>query len=139
MLVALMELLGVASMLGGLLVIVLVWGIKGALYGYNRGESVKVHTYDDLMDRYRVIRNDYVEYVKRVPVDKAQLKVLVQEVSDMDALIVNAGKVKVDSKVKAVVDRVFTANSRELEGKQLERSIEDLVANDLFLRAAVLA
>ena len=103
---------------------------------HREGEVHKDYTYDDIRDRYKRIRNDYVNRLKDLSIPKDQLRIIIDNIHTADAIIEKAGENK--SLVTKISNFVFSDNRAAYKAHQEERLLEDLAANDLFIKAAEL-
>lgn len=112
----------------------LLWlGITGlALYG--SGADLKDMTYDDLKDRYIRIRQQCVQMLKDSDVDPKTAKDLLEQIYAMDAVIKSTGYFK--PMTAKISNLVFSRHRQANDSIQLQRMLEELAHNDLFIRSA---
>lgn len=92
--------------------------------------------YDDLKDRYKRIRNEYVAHLKDTKLNNEELKHIVSNVKFIDELI---NKLK-DDKVffNVLANAIYKKDKQASQSTIEQRLLEDLAFNDLFLKAAEL-
>lgn len=101
-------------------------------------EPLYVNTYDDAKRRYERIRNDYIRRLRSNPsATKADIETTIETLKKIDEVI----KATPDAKI-SVIDKLFrvfsSATKHRLEIRNIERMIEDLSENNLYLAAAKL-
>lgn len=100
------------------------------------GDDKKDMTYDDLRDRYKRVRNDVVEALKNNKLPDEQVKIFVGNIKAMDKLIEGTNTTKNAFNQLSWV--LFPANRRADASVKEQRMLEDLIANDFFVKAAEL-
>ena len=100
------------------------------------GDDKKDMTYDDLRDRYKRVRNDAVEQLKVTDIHEDQLTAVLATIRMMDKTIGDTNTSK--NAFNQFSWLLFPANRRADTSIKEQRLIEDLVANDLFIKAAEL-
>ncbi len=111
--------------------------VHGVLTG-GRGDTVlrQTNVYDKPIIRMRRIRESLVQQLKYLELDQQQRARLLYEIETIDAVI------KGGSELYTIFDdlsKIFTSNRRADFAFKLERDIEQLANNDLFVNAQRLA
>lgn len=93
-------------------------------------------TYDDIKYRYKRVRNQYVELLKDQELSKEQIKQVIEEIKFMDEIIKDMYSYK--SVVTSIVDFFTPGNRASKDSINFQRLLEELSANDLYLKSASL-
>lgn len=97
---------------------------------------MRTMTYDDLIYRYKRIRNQYVELLKDADLDSEQIKSSIEAVKALDLIINARGDYK--NLVTIIVDFLTPGTGKIDDNVRLQRILEDLSANPLYIKAAAL-
>lgn len=103
----------------------------------NSGDNDKDMTYDELKIRYKRVRQQYIEMIQKLDMDKEQLRAVIDDVHSIDEII------KGTSIYRTIFNRLanfaFASNREAKNDIELQYLIEDLSHNDLFLKSAELS
>lgn len=106
-----------------------------AVFVFN-GDEFKDLTYDELKDRYKRIRNEYVALLKDKDLDDKELKVIIDNVAIADKLINDMVNYKgVFTMLSNALVPVNRKANRAIAEQQL---LEELAFNDLFIKSGEL-
>lgn len=102
------------------------------------GDPGYVTTYDDAKRRYKRIRNDYIRRLRSNPsATKAEIESTINALDKVDRLIAAVPDAKI-----GIIDQIYrmcSSNAKHrLDVRNIERMIEDLSENSLYLAAAKL-
>ena len=106
------------------------------LWLYFGGDADKDMTYDDLKVRYKRIRTQHIEAIKKLDLSKDELNDLIAEVTLIDEFINKATVYR--GPFATLSNFLFSKNRRAIDDITLQQTLEDLMHNDLFLSAAKL-
>jgi len=99
-------------------------------------EDVADYTYDKLKFRYIRMRQDVIDQLKNIKLDKKRVKDLLEQIYAMDLCIKETALVKT---LPAVVANFIFSGAREADKSITDQQLlESLASNDLFLHAAEL-
>lgn len=93
-------------------------------------------TYDELKDRYKRIRNQYIENLKDPSVSSDMTADAVDAIKMIDGLVTDMSKIPQINRILA--DIIIPASRRAKQSIEDQRFIEDLISNDIFVKAAQL-
>ena len=100
-------------------------------------EAFKDYTYEDLVDRYRIMRNEYVSLLKLTDLTKDEKESAILGLKALDGRIKSTGKSKSDLYI--LINSFHSASRNERNIKEFESMLEDMASNDLFIRHAELS
>jgi len=100
---------------------------------YNTGKDLHDMTYDDLKDRYLRIRQQYVQMLKDGDIDRAAAESVLESIYATDRIIKSTGSFK--PLVTRLGNIVFSRHRNADNDIQLQRLIEELAHNELFIKA----
>lgn len=100
------------------------------------GDDKKDMTYDDLRDRYKRVRNDAVADLKNYKLPEEYVDMMVSNIKAMDKIIDTTNTTK--NAFNQFSWLLFPANRRADGSIKEQRMLEDLIANDLFVKSAEL-
>lgn len=116
-----------AAVIGSLLVVNML---------YRDGDVFKDYTYDDLKIRYKRARNEYINILKRLDLDKKTTTNLIEEIYYLDNIIKNTYQY---NGIFTTISNLLFNDSREISNSVKEQQLlEDLAHNDLFIKSAEL-
>lgn len=98
------------------------------------GEGCKDYTYDELKVRYKRIRNEYIEQLKTMDIERNKLTEILNEVYFIDRIISETHQFR--SIFNVVSNFIFTVNKEADSSIKEQQLLEDLSFNDLFIRSA---
>lgn len=118
----------------------LVSALVGIIFGFivksavdTQRTSAKEMTYDNIRDRYKRIRNQIVELIKSPDLSTDVKTALLNEISAID-LVLNNKEVFSSSMEKFFIR--WNSNDRlSAQDIALQRELEDMIANDIFVSA----
>ena len=94
-------------------------------------------SYDDTKYRYKRIRDQMVEMLKDVTLfSKEQTQDIINQIKSLDNIVGERGKYK--NIVTAFMDFLTPSSRDKAASINMQRLLESLSANDLFIRAASL-
>lgn len=134
--------LGVAGAITGVAVTALMGLIVAifALVSYSElkrgaynGLFLNGNTYDVGVDRYKRVRNEMVGRLKTIK-DPAIQKTALQTIKDLDQIIAKYPEPK-DSFGEKIIQFFYSSYNEEKAKRILQQTIEELLANDLFVTA----
>lgn len=143
--------IGSATMLVGATVlnstILAFWGTMGVMTVYLLGIIIasfilwhstydQKMTYDDLKFRYKRIRNQLVEQLKDSDIQKAQARDLIDQIKLLDDIIEKTNGYK--NAVTYFLDFFTPGHAASQDDTKMQRLLEELSANDLYVKAASL-
>lgn len=100
------------------------------------GEDFKDYTYDELKIRYIRVRQQYIEQLKKFNVPDKTLKILINQIADIDEIMDNTSKHKL---LLSRLTNIIFSNARKANDSIEEQILlEELAHNDLFLKSAQL-
>ncbi len=98
------------------------------------GEDFKDYTYDDLKIRYKRIRANYIDVIKKLDIPKSELKDLIDQIYAIDRIMSQTYMpVSIYNKI---ANALFSKAKKADESIREQQLLEDLAFNDLFLEAA---
>lgn len=100
------------------------------------GEGGRDRTYDDMIVRFRRIREQEIEYLKIRKLDAKTVKRVTQSIKDIDQIL--AGMKDYKGPLRLLSNFFISSNKRELDAVAIQRKLEELNANDIFAKAAEL-
>lgn len=103
---------------------------------FNSGEDKQDMTYDRLKMRYKRVRQQSIEMIQKLDMDKDQLRKVVDDIHFMDNIIQNA--VMYRSIYNKLANFVFSSAKEAKKDIELQYLIEELTHSDLFLKSAEL-
>lgn len=93
-------------------------------------------TYDDLKYRYQRVRNQYVDLIKDAELPPKQIKSAIDSIKAMDKLV--ADKKSFTNFATIVIDFLTPGSGKIDRDIEIQRLLEELSANDLYIKAASL-
>lgn len=93
-------------------------------------------TYDDTIYRYKRIRNQYVELLKDANLGSSQTKMSIETIKLIDEVISNKKGYK--NLVTIIIDFLTPGGSKIDDDVKMQRILEELSANDLYIASAML-
>lgn len=131
----------IAGLMAGVGVAAVIGGFYAALMFYiltkTTGESGKIRLYDDKKNRYLRIRNQMVEQIKDEDLPQALRRNLLAQITLADDVVKSCKHQ--DNIYDRVANVVFTKDRRAKESILEQQRLEEMVANDLFVKANRLA
>ncbi len=122
-----------------LLFVLVVGIITGTAFGFNvyqLGSGKMDMTYDTIRTRYKRIRDQIIEHLKDVTLNKEDMANLVDQISMIDNIM---NDVKDEKGAFTVIsDFIFSKNKAASDSIALQKLLEDLAHNDMFLASAKL-
>lgn len=120
------------------------WGIIGvgvALY-YSvtlvwSGENYQDYTYDSMKIRYQRIRQQYIEMIKKLNLDKEELRAVVDHIHFIDNII--QGTKVYRGLYNRLANFIFTSSRDTVKSIEMQQVLEELTHNSLFLKSAELS
>lgn len=130
--------LGVANIaMGSFIIGAFVMILFGWILAKITGETARVNTYDDAKIRYKRIRNDMINVLKDRELDPDIKKALLMQIADIDAAV---GKTPISRTIlDQVANLVFSADRNAKSSMKHQQQLENLSANDIFLKSNQLA
>jgi hypothetical protein len=92
--------------------------------------------YDELKARYKRIRNQMVEQIKQQPMDREDTRALVDSIHRVDAIILKTNAPYYV--LTKIMDLIWPSSGKARNSIVEQRLMEELISNDLFVRAAEL-
>jgi hypothetical protein len=109
----------------------------GGILSLLTGETARVNTYDDTKIRYKRVRNDMIDALKDREIDSDVKKVLLMQISDIDAVI---DKTPIPRTILDQIANFVFTSEREAKGSmQHQQQLENLSSNELFVKSSQLA
>ena len=112
------------------------FGLVAFLKIATAGEAMKDYTYDELKIRYARVRNDMVEFLKDPNLDKKQVQSVLASIKVTDKIISETNNHKF--LFNHMANFFFSGSRAANKAINEQRLIEELVANDLFVKSAEL-
>lgn len=100
------------------------------------GEGSKDYTYDNIVRRYKRVRNDLVEGLKDQSINKESVAVLINTITEIDKIILNIDLP--EDLFKKVVNIVLPYHYKAKGSINEQQLMEDLISNDIFIKSAQL-
>lgn len=111
-------------------------GLIVGVYILSHSSTFVPMTYDDLKYRYQRIRNQLIEMLKDTDLPKKQTTEVIDQVKVLDEIVAKTNNYK--NLVTIILD-FFTPGDKEVkDDMKMQRLLEELSANDLYLKAAQL-
>lgn len=128
------------GVLGVLSIIVIITGVYGKLFindlSVYDSDPGYTATYDDLKRRYTRIRNEIVRRLRTSETaSKASVKSMIDSLDKVDAILKSVPDTKV-SLIDSIIRKLSSSTKHRLEIRNIERMIEDLSENNLYVAAA---
>ena len=101
------------------------------------GDNYRDFTYDDLIVRYKRIREQTVVYLKNKYLKDEDVKRALKDLEFFDDAIAKVGSSK--RLLTTVANMILPGARKENKAIELQRDLESLAANDLFAKAATLS
>lgn len=131
-----MTILGIAAA-GGLLIIYAALLLALATFAWaTGGDAGRDFTYDDAKVRYQRLREQIVTYLKNDKLPKEEVKHNLESLAVIDKAIAEVKEYK--GFLRTVANFLIPANRRAVKGIELQRQLEELAANDIYIMAAKL-
>lgn len=103
---------------------------------YSSGESAKSYTYDELKIRYKRIRQESIEMIKTLDLDKTELKELLDSIYYLDKIINETHRY--NSVTQMLSNFLFKGHRVAKSSIEEQQLLEELSFSDLFLKSAQL-
>lgn len=100
------------------------------------GDNFRLHTYDELRQRYIRVRNDVVHILKDSDLDQSYVKNLIEDIKNLDKLIENTADRK--TLLHSISNFIIPVNGKAIDNIEEQKLIEALASNDLFVKSAEL-
>jgi hypothetical protein len=106
------------------------------------GEDALDYTYDGLRDRYKRVRNQYVENLKRINTGKLsgkeieRIEQILHDIELMDKFMNSAMNYK--PILNSIANFIFSDSRNAKNAVNEQKMLEDLAASDLFIKSAEL-
>lgn len=123
----------VAALMGLIVAIFALVSYSELKRGAYNGLFLNGNTYDVGADRYKRVRNEMVTRLKAIK-DPAIQKAALQTIKDLDQIIAKYPEPK-DSFGEKIVQFFYSSYNSEKAKRILQQTIEELLANDLFVTA----
>lgn len=91
------------------------------------------YTYDNMRVRYKRIREDLIGFLKNHKAPAAQVRQVMEDIEKIDGIV--AGLVEYKTLFGTISNFIFPSNRALVKAIDLQRRLEELASNDLFLRA----
>lgn len=101
------------------------------------GDTFKDFTYDDLKVRFARIKEQLIASIKSKKISDKDKKTVLQSIKEIESAMAEAKKVP--DLYRAVANFVFPFNRKIKKAIDLQRDLEVLSANDVYIRAAELS
>ena len=101
---------------------------------YGSGSNNKDMTYDDLKDRYLRIRQQLVEILKDSDLPQSEVKNMLEAIYSADKIIKSVAIYK--PMLAKIADVLFTSHRRADNDIKLQRLLEEMAHNNLFVKSA---
>lgn len=104
---------------------------------WSLGDNYRDRTYDDLRVRFKRIREQSIHYLKDNKVPPKEAKRVLEDINAIDKAIEQA----VDYKplIRIISNFIFPSNRAAMKAADLQRDLEELSANDIFVKAKELS
>ena len=101
------------------------------------GDGQRDRTYDDLRVRFLRVKEQSIQYLKDNNISDKESKRVIEDIKQIEVAI---SKVK-DSKLlfEIISNYVFPSNYKAMKAADLQRDLEALAANDIFVKAKELS
>lgn len=106
------------------------------LFKYVYGENTKDMTYDDVLNRYKRVRQDIINRLKDVELEKEDLKNFITSITGIDNLIKEVKPYV--GLIGPFMNFIFSSNRNAKSDIEIQQMLEGLTNNDLFLKSAQL-
>lgn len=123
----------VAALMGLIVAIFALVSYSELKRGAYNGLFLNGNTYDVGVDRYKRVRNEMVGRLKTIK-DPAIQKTALQTIKDLDQIIAKYPEPK-DSFGEKIIQFFYSSYNDEKAKRILQQTIEELLANDLFVTA----
>lgn len=100
------------------------------------GDRFKSMTYDELTQRYKRIRDQYIDMIVKSDLSKEEMKKSISSIKEIDFIMKNTRSIS--SVFEKISNFVFTTNRSAYSTVVLQQIIEDVAHNDLYLKSAEL-
>lgn len=101
------------------------------------GDTARVNTYDDTKIRYRRIRNDLVNSLKDRELDSDVQQLVIRQIAEIDEIV---DKTPISRTILDQIANLILPSDRSGKSSmQHQQQLEDLVANDIFVKSSQLA
>ncbi len=116
---------------------VVIGGVLTVLFIYLAGDNYRDRTYDDLRVRFLRIKEDIIHRLKDVDVPPKEAKEAIENLKKIEQVI---DKTKDHKHLYTVISNfVFPGNRAAMKAADLQRDLEALAANDIFVKAKELS
>jgi hypothetical protein len=136
MLIAAPALSIILGFMGGSIPYGILMAIIMAVLLFGSGDATVDMTYDVLKMRYKRIRQQYIEMIKQLDLDKESLRDVVDSVHFVDGIIQNTAIYR--TLYNRIANFLFSWNRAAKKDIEMQYLIEELTANSLFLKSAEL-
>lgn len=102
------------------------------------GGSTSLKTYDHAVDRAKRVREQLIEYVKNVEQDKELISKALNDIKALDGVIAQYNDEAYRNLYQVFFDFVIKSRRKAADISSLQRQLEELAANNLFIKAAEL-
>ena len=99
-------------------------------------EDMQDHTYDGLKQRYLRVRQDVIDQLKQMTLDKDKTRELLAAISTMDAVIKDTSTFKAIG--TTVANFLFSGSRKATQSIEDQQLLEAMASNDLFIQSAEL-
>ena len=97
------------------------------------GEGRKDYTYDNIIRRYKRIRNDIVEELKDQSLNKESVTLITDTISEIDKVLLNM--ILPENVYKKITDIVLPHHYKAKGSINEQQLMEDLISNDIFIKS----
>lgn len=126
----------IALMGAGIISLLLATFITSRLF-LTRGEQAKGYTYDITKTRYLRVKEDMVQYLKNKDLDPKFVKKTIDDIKIIDGIINETAEAR--TLFDIIADFINPWNRQKRNSLELQRNLESLAMNDLFVKSAQLA
>ena len=102
----------------------------------SQGSYASPMTYDDLKYRYKRIRNQLVERIKTIELPDTETRQVIRDIKVLDKVL--EGKDKYRTLIGVILDFFNPKHSARQSDMRMQRLLEELSANGLYIQAAAL-
>lgn len=126
----------VSGLVGGIIPAACLLAVIFMVISATPGDATTGMTYDVMKVRYKRIRQQYIEMMQQLELDKEQLRDVVDSVHRIDDIVNNT--VIYRSIFNRLVNFIFSSHRKAKDSVELQYLIEELAHNNLFLKSAEL-
>ena len=127
---------GVGMVVGAMTGSILVAGLAGYLFfglSWAIGDGNRDFTYDDVRIRFQRVREQYITYLKDRKITDVQAKDAIDQIKKIEEVIAQVKDY--NGLFRAIGNFLYPGNRAAKKAIELQRDLEELAANDIFLRA----